>query len=472
MPKCLLVIDQVPTNRIRLAAAFEGAHYDVVTASSPEEAVRLSHFDPDLAVLGIQAGPPGQVIRAFRAQGFSADLPILCIDGEASPMRRLQALREGARDVLQRALPDRLLLARLRGLIREGDAELECRRRRVAASSFGFAEAQSDFTGAARIAFVSDGDPEPQLADVLRATTAHLIETQTLAEAMRGDDLRPAPDAYVIVAGPKGAALESLLPELRDRSHSRHASVLVLHRFDQPKLAIRALNLGATDIAADNVTGEELTIRIDGMLARKRMRDGLRRTDEQSYRLAATDPLTGLYNRRYAEAYLADLMMREQDHERGFVMMVIDLDHFKTVNDRFGHSAGDKVLREVTDRIRDNLRACDLISRYGGEEFLAVLPDTGVIEAERTAERLRRSIAATPIRVGPGEQIAITASIGVAFGQDIEKPAISARTGTFDVGEATCMAPLRQVFDAADAALYRAKRKGRNRVEFSDAAAV
>ena len=208
------------------------------------------------------------------------------------------------------------------------------------------------------------------------------------------------------------------------------------------------------------------------MLERKRMRDRLRKTDEQSYRLAATDPLTGLYNRRYAEAYLADLMMREQEHERGFVMMVVDLDHFKVVNDRYGHSAGDRVLCEVANRIRDNLRACDLISRHGGEEFLAVLPDTGVIEAERTAERLRQSIAGMPIPLENGVQVSITASIGVAFGQDIETEAVSARTGTFDIEEASNLPPLRQVFDAADAALYRAKVKGRNRVEFSAAAGV
>ncbi|NNE82084.1 MAG: diguanylate cyclase [Silicimonas sp.] len=472
MPKCLLVIDPVPTNRIRLSAAFESAHYDVVTAATPEEAARLAYCDPDLVILGIQSDQPRQVIRSFRTQSFSADIPLLCIDADASPMRRLQALRAGARDVLPRSLPDRLLLGRLRGLIREGDAELECQRRRVAASSFGFAEAPSEFSRTARIAVVNNSDRLPQLPEVLRATLGHRIDRLGLDDAMRGDDSLPSLDAYVIVAGQDGATLETLLPELRDRSHSRHASVLVLHPAEHPKLAVRALNLGASDITADNATGEELAIRIDAMLERKRMRDRLRKTDEQSYRLAATDPLTGLYNRRYAEAYLADLMMREQEHERGFVMMVVDLDHFKVVNDRYGHSAGDRVLCEVANRIRDNLRACDLISRHGGEEFLAVLPDTGVIEAERTAERLRQSIAGMPIPLENGVQVSITASIGVAFGQDIETEAVSARTGTFDIEEASNLPPLRQVFDAADAALYRAKVKGRNRVEFSAAAGV
>ena len=179
------------------------------------------------------------------------------------------------------------------------------------------------------------------------------------------------------------------------------------------------------------------------------------------------DCLTGLYNRRYAEAYLADLMLREQDHERGFVMMVADLDHFKAVNDTYGHRAGDIVLCEVADRIRDNLRACDLISRYGGEEFLIVLPDTGVVEAERTAERLRRSIVARPILIDEGREIHVTASIGVFFGQDFEPVPMAARTGTFDVEPRSAIAPIRQIFDAADAALYRAKSNGRNRGEFS-----
>ncbi len=467
MPKCLLIIDPLPTNRIRLSAVFEAAQYDVFAIDSPHDTARFEHPDPDLIVLGINGDQPVKALAAVKSSGIAPDIPVFCLDTDASPLRRLQALRNGARDMLARSVPDALLLARLRSLIREGDAERECERRRVTATSFGFAEAMTPFGTPARVACVMAADAPMIVPDILSSAMSHRLEILTLEDALRGASTGIEPDAYLIVPGSDEDALETLLPELRVRSHSRHAPVMVLHQADQPTQAIRALNLGASDIAADTASGDELAIRIDEMLRRKRLRDTLRQTNEQSYRLAVTDPLTGLYNRRYAEAYLADLLMREVDQNRGYVMMLVDLDHFKVINDEHGHPVGDKVLCEVAARLRDNLRAGDLVSRHGGEEFLVVLPDADTLEGEMTAERLRAAIDEKPIALETGEEINVTASIGVGFSQNHEKPEVAARTGTFDVAEMTSPPSLQRLFDAADAALYRAKNAGRNRVEFS-----
>ena len=467
MPKCLLVIDPISVNRIRLAAVFEAAQYAVITAASAREVPVSGRCEPDLVLLGLQSRSPAQAIADLRGQAGLAETPVLCIDSDPSPMRRLQALRAGARDILNRAFPDALLLARLRGLIREGDAERECERRRVTAASFGFAEAATGFAARARVACIGDLSVLPTLPSMLAAALPHRFDAPGLDDVLRDDVAGQYPDAYVIVSGADYLSLDALLPELRDRSHSRHASVLVLHPADRPDIATRALNLGASDVAADTATGEELAIRIDAMLKRKRVRDTLRQSDEHSYRMAATDPLTGLYNRRYAESYLADLMTSGSETAHGFILMLVDLDLFKTVNDTHGHLAGDRVLCEVADRLRDNLRACDLVSRHGGEEFLVVLPETDVTEAERTAERLRQAICSQPVNVEGGAQVTVTASIGVAIGTNVELSDVALRTGTFDFAEPRAPTLLAHIFDAADAALYRAKQCGRNRVEFS-----
>ena len=467
MPKCLLIIDPVSVNRIRLSSVLKAAQYRVMTAASAHEIPANGPSEPDLVILGLQSDRPGQEISALRAQADLAEIPVLCIDSDPSPMRRLQALRAGARDVLSRKLLDALLQARLRGLLREGETERESERRRVTAASFGFAEAAPGFAPRARIACIGELGALPALPSMLASALPHRFDTLSLDDVLRDDISGRAPDAYVIVSGKDYLSLDTLLPELRDRSHSRHALVLVLHPADRPDIATRALNLGASDVAPNSATGEELAIRISAMLKRKRLCDTLRQSDEHSYRLAATDPLTGLYNRRYAESYLADLIMREKDTAQGFILMIVDLDMFKTVNDTHGHSAGDQVLCEVSDRLRDNLRACDLISRHGGEEFLVVLPETDVAEAERTAERLRSAISSEPVILHDGSSISVTASIGVALGRACETPEVVVRTGTFDLVESRPSAALSRVFEAADAALYRAKELGRNRVEFS-----
>ena len=463
MAKNVLVIDPVATNRIRLSALLEGAQYEVASAPSVGEVVAL-RAEPDLMILGL-AEKPAQSIASLATLQISADTPILCFDSDPSPLRRLLVLRAGAREVLPRTTPDALVRARLRGLIREGDAQRECERRRVTAASFGFAEASVEFTAEARIVCVGETKNVPGIAH-LASTLPHKLDSLGVEDALREEADHNVPDAYVIVSGQNYRALDGLLPELRDRSHSHTAPLLVLYPADRPDIATRALALGASDIAADNASGEELSIRIEEILRRKRQRDALRRSDEQSYRLAATDPLTGLYNRRYAEAYLGDLLMRAGEDQTGFALMIVDLDHFKSVNDRYGHSTGDRVLCEVAHRLRDNLRACDLVSRHGGEEFLVILPDTDQERAAITAERLRAAIANDPIRGERNEIVRVTASIGVATGS-VTMQMASVRTGTFDLAEPRTPLALSRVFEAADSALYRAKGDGRNRVEFS-----
>lgn len=466
MAKSVLVIDPVPTNRIRLSAFLEGAGYDVSTAHSVQD-VGSFLTGPDLVILGL-SDKPVQTITSLATLQIAVGTPLLCLDSDPSPLRRLLILRAGARDVLPRATSDSLLRARLRSLIREGDAQRECERRRATAASFGFAEASPDFTAEARIACVGDTAQLPSIARMLASTLDHRLDTLEFEAALRDDAFANKPDAYVIVSGQDYLAVDGLLPELRDRHHTDHAPLLVLYPSERPDIATRALALGASDVAADNASGEELSIRIEDMLKRKRERDALRRSDEQSYRLAATDLLTGLYNRRYAEAYLGDLMLRASEEQGAFALMIIDLDYFKSVNDRFGHSVGDNVLCEVAHRLRDNLRACDLVARYGGEEFLVILPDADRDQAAITAERLRAAISSAKIRSEKGDLVDVTASIGVATGSvPMQMHVAAVRTGTFDLAEPRTPPALSRIFEAADAALYKAKEFGRNRVIFS-----
>ena len=179
------------------------------------------------------------------------------------------------------------------------------------------------------------------------------------------------------------------------------------------------------------------------------------RADENNRVMAALDPLTGVANRRSLIAALDRDVARAVRTRESIALMMVDIDHFKHVNDQYGHPAGDQVLCSVVNVLRQRVRAQDLVGRYGGEEFMVVLPDTGLVGAEQLARELCKAVEMSRCRVDgadgvdgvEGDGIAVTVSIGV-FG------------GRLESGDSWDM-----LIAAADRALYQAKENGRNRVE-------
>jgi two-component system cell cycle response regulator len=167
---------------------------------------------------------------------------------------------------------------------------------------------------------------------------------------------------------------------------------------------------------------------------------------QASLEMAVTDPLTGLYNRRYMESQTAILVEHAANRGKTLAVVVLDVDHFKSVNDNHGHDVGDRVLQELANRLRSCVRSVDLICRMGGEEFVVVLPDAGMEVALKVAERIRRVVGAKPFCAGArSATLHVTVSLGVAL---IESPKDT----------------MEEIVKRADDALYRAKREGRNRV--------
>ena len=208
-----------------------------------------------------------------------------------------------------------------------------------------------------------------------------------------------------------------------------------------------AFDIGANEVLPAGLPTEELALRLRGLMRRKQSADRVRMSVQDGLRLAVIDPLTGLYNRRYAVSRLATIAQRAHELAAGFAVLLVDLDRFKAVNDRHGHAGGDTVLVEIARRLTENLRAPDLLARIGGEEFLVVLPDCGADEAQAVAERLRRVIGDKPVRLSGGSEAHVTASIGVALAQSLS-----------DLQDGST------ALECADRALMRAKSEGRNQI--------
>jgi len=233
---------------------------------------------------------------------------------------------------------------------------------------------------------------------------------------------------------------------MRSDERSRHLPILAMVDPDERSRMVKALEIGVNDILPRPIDPQELLARVKTQIQRKRYTDYLRSNLDHSLELAVTDQLTGLHNRRYMIGQLDSLAKRAALGGDPVAALLIDIDHFKKINDTFGHDVGDEVLREFGLRLASNVRAIDLPCRYGGEEFTVIMPDTQLADAMRIAERIRMHVAGSPFRVAGGKELlTVTISVGV-----------SATLGASDTPEA--------LLKRADEGVYEAKASGRNTV--------
>lgn len=226
-----------------------------------------------------------------------------------------------------------------------------------------------------------------------------------------------------------------------------------------PRL-LKALELGVNDYLVKPVDPNELLARVRTQVRRRRFQLRLLANREASLTMALTDGLTGLFNRHYFTSHFAGLFRHAQEQGRPISVMMLDVDHFKSVNDSYGHAAGDQVLRDLARRISDSVRNFDLVARLGGEEFVIVMPEARLQEAARAAERIRAQVAATPLLL-TSRSVAPLSATGAAAAPELRLPV------TVSIGVAAVDGPGDTVEDMlrrADMALYEAKRSGRNRV--------
>jgi len=458
----ILIVDAVATNRVALRALLADAFYDPLVATDGAGCLRVLRSErPDAILIDMDLpdGPAEQVLEALRGEPSARTLPVVALTGSADPGRRLAALAAGADDVLPRPLAPQLVLSRLRSLMRgRADAGLVVQAWGDHAPGLpGFAEPAAGFQRPGRCAIVSGRQgPVPgcaaELGRLMGDRLCRLNRDQTLALPPVRD--AATPEIFIIPAdldGEQGGL--RLMTTLKGHAGTRHSAICVMTAGKSPDVAAMAYDLGADEVIADDTPAAEMDLRLNGLLARKRRNDRTRDALESGFRLSLIDDLTGVHNRRYGESRLAGFAAQADQAETTFAVLIVDIDRFKSVNDRFGHAAGDTALIEVARRLSANMRMDDVLARLGGEEFLVALPQTGADEARRLAERLRQVVGGQPVLLDDGSSLTVTVSIGVAVGP------LSAAEG------------YKAVMERADRALMRSKSAGRNLVTFSESLA-
>ncbi|TMJ62518.1 MAG: PleD family two-component system response regulator [Alphaproteobacteria bacterium] len=446
----VLVVDDVELNIKLLEAKLSSEYFEVIVADNGPVALELAESEmPDIILLDVMMPVMDgfEVCRRLKANPRTADVPVVMVTALSDVADRLRGLESGADEFLTKPVNDTALFARVRSLVRLKRMMEELRLREEVCRQFGNSEDQAklaDDGKAARILLLHENNPAAaRLRDVLEPVAAALHRAPNCAEAQTMLDS----SIELVIASlsmPDGDPLR-LVSQWRAAEATRQLPILLIADPGELTRLAKGLDLGANDYLVRPVDRNELLARVRTQIRRKRLQDRLHENYSRSLSLALTDELTGLYNRRYVFAHLTELMARMPEGGATAVMM-FDIDHFKQVNDRFGHLAGDDVLRELAGRALRNVRSVDLVGRLGGEEFVVVMPETSLGGATIVADRLRQAVADEPFVLAEnGEKLAVTISVGLAI------------TGQ---GEDTLEALLKRVDDA----LYAAKNGGRNRV--------
>lgn len=452
----ILVVDDVATNRLILQAKLASAYFDVLLADCGQKALEVAKAElPDMILLDVMMPDIDgyTVCQELKSNPDTAHIPIIMVTAANQVEERIRGLDVGADDFLSKPINDLTLFARVRNLLRVKMMFDELKLRETTSHELGLSDFlrdhnfDKDEAGTVLLAPRSAEQGEKWGQCISSRLPFDAITSQGEADtlALASDEL---PDVFIISQFLEGGGDGlRLVSNLRARLDTRQSAIILVVNDGKMETAAKGLELGASDYIHEPFDVNEMVARLRSQMRRKKYSDRLRSNVRDSLRMAVIDPLTGLYNRRYATQHMNRIIERSEDSGLPYAVVMLDIDKFKSVNDTYGHDVGDNVLKEFAHRLQENLRGVDLIARLGGEEFLVVMPDTGPREVEFAAERLRKAIEKHNFVAQSDLPIPLTVSIGVAFGGPTDKnPDL--------------------LIQQADKALYESKASGRNRVSY------
>jgi len=440
----ILVVDDLAPNLHLLEVKLQAEYYDVVTARSGYEALEIAGKEK-LDLILMDAMMPGmngfEACEKLKQNPKTWHIPVIMVTALEETKDRIAGLEAGADDFITKPIDDFNLMARVKSLLRLKMVtdQLLSHTGHTKGNSRPLLEKIHDRSG--KILLVEDHDFRAEkISKPLLKKHRVVVEkdpTKALKLASSGMDL--------IIVSLVSENFDGLrvCASLRFKEDSRDIPILIVGDPEDEARLIRAYDIGINDTLMRPIEKQEMHARVNTLLRRKFYADSLRENFNENLEMVVSDPLTGLGNRRYFDRTIEPFFEALEDKDEAFSIMVFDIDHFKRVNDILGHDMGDQILKEVATRLVTNMRAVDVVSRYGGEEFMIAMPKTEEDDALIAADRIRALIAGTPIYVD-GQALRITTSAGVAQVQKGEQ--------------------LRDVFKRADDALYKAKQAGRNKV--------
>ncbi len=454
----ILVVDDILPNVKLLEAKLKAEYYDVLTATNGLDALKIAEEEkPDIILLDIMMpGMDGfEVCEKLKANPKTVHIPVVMVTALTDATDRVHGLEAGADDFLSKPVNDVALMARVRSLIRLKMIIDEWQIRENTATHLGaMGEDRTMMAESVENASVLIVEDNPMEADKMSETLKKdndKVVSAGYGELAMQEAKQQDFDLIVLSLNMRDEDALRLCSFFKSNEKSRSVPILMVGEEQDMDRIARGLEIGAHDYILRPLDRNEFIARVRTQIRRKRYQDRLRTNYELSLSMALTDELTGLYNRRYLTVHMDKILSKFKIDKKTIAVLMLDIDHFKSVNDTYGHDVGDDVLKVFSDRISKCLRSFDMVARMGGEEFIAILPDAPRGVAIQVAERLRRVVANNPIPSDgvDGGSLNVTVSIG---GVILDEEDINI---TQD-----------EAIKRADEALYAAKDGGRNRCVF------
>ena len=441
----------MPANVKLLEAKLSNEYYDVITAKDGYDAIAQTKAKkPDLILLDVMM--PGidgfRTCRQLKEDPDVSHIPVVMVTALSEPSDRVAGLEAGADDFITKPINDTALFARVRSLVRIKVLIDELRLRDKSGSQLGMSASDFalnlDVSGSHLLLIDDDVVQSRRLREKLTAggyKVSHFSEHKKAMEEMRNENLD------LIFISTQLADMDGLrlATQFKALEQFRHVPIIMLVDEEDQHLMLKGLELGVNDYLLTPVDFNEMFARVKTQIRRKKYQEALKSNYQESVSMAVTDGLTRLYNRHYLDTHLKNLVRQAAEQNRPLSVVLMDMDHFKNVNDTYGHNVGDEVLKTLANVIVNCIRSADLAARYGGEEFVILMPETDAIRGYEAAERLRKAVEKTSFEVShPQSPLHKTVSIGYATMQSNDTP--------------------ESLLKRADVALYQAKNSGRNLV--------
>ncbi len=452
MTATVLVIDDLEPNVKLLEAKLLSEYYTVLTASSGQEAIALvKECKVDVILLDVMMPDMDgfEVCRLLKSNPNTTHIPVIMVTALSEVEDRVRGLEAGADEFLTKPIDDLTLFARVKALARMKASIDELLMRNETSKELGGKLLKLNFTlNSTRVLLIDDDILQARNLKVSLVEFANEIKLVTSSEHLSTiEDF--VPDLIIISCNLENEDPLRILATVKHDKRFKDSIIMMLTDEYNIPMVIKAMELGMHDYFIYPVDGAELKARVKTQLTKKYYQDNLKEDLVETLDLSTKDGLTGLFNRRYFDIHLNQMITRTIEHSEQFCLMMLDIDHFKEINDMFGHQCGDDVLKCLADELKKSLRITDTIARYGGEEFAAILRNTTLKESIDIAKRLRERIEDLKIPMGSqGKYLKRTISLGVA---------------EYNVSE-----NITDFLKRTDIALYQAKNNGRNHVVISE----
>ncbi|QCS24037.1 PleD family two-component system response regulator [Rickettsia parkeri] len=444
----ILVVDDIEPNIKLLTAKLLKEYYTVLTANSGKEALAILKQEKiDIILLDVMMPEMDgcEVCKTIKTDPETTHIPVVMVTALSDIDDRVKGLEAGADEFLTKPINDTALFVRLKSLSRMKSLIDELKLRNSTNALLGVTNIEMHDTFADKKIFLINDD----VVQAKNIKKMLLKLTQNVKVISNADELdiinEYTPDLVIISSTLENDDPLRISVILRGKVEINGVVIILQIDEDGMPLVVKGIELGINDYFVYPIEESELLARIRTQLRRKQYQDNLRNDLEQSVNLAVKDGLTGLFNRRYFDIHLKQIIEKTNKESIKLYLLMCDIDNFKHVNDTYGHQAGDKVLTMVSRILKNTLRVTDLIARFGGEEFTILLTDIDISKAIETAERVRVKIEYMNFHIEDQiEPLKTTISIGVTKYKKEES--------------------IESFIERADKAMYEAKTTGKNKV--------